>query len=370
MVTKTELLRQLYETTKSPHSFSGIRGLLKLAQQHNPNISRHDVQDFLQKQESYTLHKITSKKFPRRKIISPKPGVIASCDLADMSLLSRYNEGYKYILVFIDIFSRFVQAVPIKRKDGITVTAALKNILESGHFNHLSRLNSDEGKEFYNQHVNQLLKSKKIILYSTSSREIKASIAERVIRTLKGKLYRYMSHQNTRKYIDILPDIIDSYNNSSHRSLGYEQTPLQVHSLTDPQSIEQQFSYMYKNAKPSKRKVSSHLTVGQYVRIADEKRNSVFRRGYTVQNTIEIFKIRKVDTSQNPTIYFLEDLNGEPITGVFYRGELTPTHLPEYFHIDVIQTKKVAGRKKYLVRWRGYPESFNSWIDEDQMVPL
>ena len=64
------------------------------------------------------MHKITNKKFLCRKILAPRPGVIASCDLADMSLLSRYNKGYKYILLFIDVFLRFAQAIPLKRKVG------------------------------------------------------------------------------------------------------------------------------------------------------------------------------------------------------------------------------------------------------------
>ena len=127
---------------------------------------------------------------------------------------------------------------------------------------------------------------------------------------------------------------------------------------------------MYKKGRPALTKPISSLSVGQHVRIADEHRNSKFRRGYAVQNTIEIFKIRSVDSSQNPTVYYLEDLNGDPITGVLYRDELTPTHLPEFFKIDVLKSKTINGRKKYFVRWRGYPDSFNSWIDQDQMVPL
>lgn len=370
MVTKQELLLRLYETSKTPHSFTGIRGLLRTAKKYDPTITKNDVVQFLQNQSSYTLHKITPKKFSRRKILAPKPGIIASCDLADMTQLSKYNGGYKYILIFIDVFSRFAQAVPVKQKEGKTIASALRTILESGYFDKLSRLNSDEGKEFYNQHVNRLLTSKDIILYSVSSREIKASIAERLIRTIKGKIYRYMSHNNTRKYIDILPDIIDSYNNSAHRSLGNEQTPSQVHFMSDPDAIERQFRQMYKYTPQVGKNVSSNLHVGQHVRISDEKRNHIFHRGYTVQNTIEIFRIAKVDTSQKPTVYLLDDLQGERIKGIFYREELTPTNLPEYFHIDVIKSKKVSGRKKYLVRWLGYPESFNSWIDQDQMISL
>ena len=159
------------------------------------------------------------------EVIAPKPGIIASADLADLTLLSRHNNGYKYILVFIDVFSRFAQAVPLKRKDATTVHTALKKILNSGHFDNVKRLNTDEGKEFYSSKVQNLLSSKDTVLYSVSSREIKAAIAERFIRTLKGKLFRYMTHKNTKKYINILPDMIESYNHTQHRGLGDNHTP-------------------------------------------------------------------------------------------------------------------------------------------------
>ena len=366
---KEDILLRLYETSNLPHSFGSIAGLLKNAKKEDPSITKREVQEFLQRQRSYTLHKLTRKKFQRRKILSPKPRVIASCDLADLSQLSRYNKGYKYIIVFIDVFSRFAQALPLKQKDGKSVTIALKSILNSGYFNGLSRLNSDEGKEFYNKQVNQLLTSKGIILYSVSSREIKAAIAERFIRTIKGKLYRYMSHNNTKTYINILPSIIESYNNTPHRSLGKNKTPLQVHHLSNVQDIRDQFKTMYKSTVKSKKPIISRLTVGQVVRIADEKRNWIFRKGYTIQNTLELFKIIHIDESQSPIVYYLEDLQGEPIKGLFYREELVPSEPPEYYHIDIIRSKTVSGRKKYLVRWRGYPESFNSWVDEDQIIP-
>ena len=369
MVNKYQILLRLYETCKIPHSFGGIEGLLKNARKEDQSITRKDVINFLKGQPSYTLHKITPKKFLRRKILSPKPGVIASCDLADMSLLSRQNSGYKYILMFIDVFSRFAQTVPVKRKDGATIAEAVKKILESGYFNNLRRLNSDEGKEFYNQHVKRVLDKRGIIHYSVSSREIKASLAERLIRTIKGKLYKYMSHNNTRRYIDVLPDIIESYNNSYHRGLGLHQTPNHVHNLTKYSDIKAQFNLMYKKNIHETKPTTFPLTIGQTVRIADEKRNWAFRRGYTIQNTLEIFKVKEIDINQSPTGYYLEDLQGEPIKGIFYREELVPCDLPEFYHIDVIKRKTVAGRTKFFVNWRGYPAIFNSWIDETQLTP-
>ena len=366
MVNKCDILHRLYEAIEEPSSYAGVSNILQNARKIDPSIKKKDIIDFLKQQKSYTLHRLTRKHFLRRRIIAPKPGVIASCDLADMSLLSRYNNGYKYILVFIDVFSRFGQAIPLKRKDGNTVHTGLKKIIENNHFNKLRRLNTDEGKEFYNKKVKDMLDSKNITLYSVSSREIKASIAERFIRTIKGKLYRYMTQQNTKKYINILPALIEGYNNSPHRGLGNNQTPIDIHNLKDLKSIQNQFNLMYKNKRTFRKTRISNLTVGEHVRLSNLK--PTFKRGYTIQNTVEIFKIRDINKSQSPVVYYLEDLQGEPIKGIFYREELIPVKLPEFYEIDIIRSKIVAGKKKYLVKWRGYPDVFNSWIDEDQLT--
>ena len=287
------ILLKVYEDLSGPHSYGGINGILHEAQKIDPNITRKNVINFLKSQPSYTLHKLTRKNFNRRKIVAPKPGVIGSTDLADMSLLSRYNNGYKYLLVFIDVFSRYAHVIPIKNKTGGVMATALKKILETEQFNRIRRLNSDEGKEYYNNKVQKVLEDKNIKLYSVSSREIKAAIAERFIRTLKSKIYKYMSHHNTQRYIDVLPQIIDSYNNTPHIGLKLHQTPNQVHNIKKIKDIERQFNLMYKSEGMKKKEIISPLTVGESVRIADEKRNWIFRRGYTIQNTLEIFKIKK-----------------------------------------------------------------------------
>ena len=367
MVDKNDILLDLYQDAKNLNSYGSIQGLLQSAKKFLPSIKREDIVNFLKTQKAYTLHRVTNKKILRRRVLAPKPGIIASCDLADLSSLSRYNKGYKYILVFVDVFSRFAQCIPLKRKDANSVHNALNKILNSGHFNNLKRLNTDEGREFYNEKVKKLLTSKDITLYSVSSREIKAAIAERFIRTLKGKLFRYMTHQNTKKYIHILPDIIKSYNLTQHRGLGGNHTPTEIHQLTNPDEIQLQFKRMYKIPSSSHKPIISSLSVGEYVRLSQIK--PTFKKGYTIQNTLEIFKIIRVDTTQSPTIYFLEDLQGEPIKGIFYREELIPTTPPEIYQIDIIRSKIVSGRKKFLVKWRGYPDKFNSWIDESQISP-
>ena len=125
-----------------------------------------------------------------------------------------------------------------------------------------------------------------------------------------------MTHQNTKKYIHLLPDIIKSYNLTQHRGLGGNHTPTEIHRLTEPDEIQLQFKRMYKIPSSSHKAIISTLSVGEYVRLSQIK--PTFKKGYTIQNTLEIFKIIRVDNAQSPTIYFLEDLQGEPIKGIFY----------------------------------------------------
>ena len=175
-----------------------------------------------------------------------------------------------------------------------------------------------------------------------------------------------MTHANTASYINVLHNIVDNYNNSHHRIL--KSTPSQVHNLQNPISIKEIFTLMYKNKTPKSKTLSLPLSLGQTVRIADESRNKAFRTGYKVQNTWEIFKISKVDTSQQPTVYYLVDLQEEPILGLFYREELIPTSLPPSYDIQILKTKKVGNKTKHLVTWIGYPSKFNSWIDAADLI--
>ena len=122
-----------------------------------------------------------------------------------------------------------------------------------------------------------------------------------------------------------------------------EHTPTEIHQLTNPDEIQLQFKRMHKIPSSSHKPIISTLPVGVYVRLSQIKPS--FKKGYKIQNTLEIFKIIRVDTTQTPTIYFLEDLQGEPIKGIFYREELIPTTPPEFYQIDIIRSKRIPGKK-------------------------
>lgn len=358
---KWEVLKSLFYDIKSQGGLGGERKLLKAAKLINPQITIKDVKEFLSQQDAHTLHKITKKNFARRKILAPKPKVIVSCDLTDMTRLAKYNNEYKYIVVFIDVFSRFTKAVPLKRKNAETLRQVIQSTLESEEFKGTSRLFVDRGGEFYNKKVLEYCQENNIKLYSVSSYEIKASIAERVIQTLKRKIYKYLTANNTMKYVNVLSQLVENYNHAFHRSLG--TSPVEVHKMKDPKKIREQFYRMYKKGVVTKASVSSDLSVGDGVRINSKYRSEIFRRGYVIQNTEEIFKIAEIDQSQNPNIYTLKDLAGENISGIFYRPELVPTTVPENFPIRILKKRN----KKYFVHWIGYPDTFDSWINESDL---
>ena len=363
-LSKQEFLRRFYRDPQQPGSLGGIRRLYDAAKAIRPDISLKDVEKFMQDSRTYTLHKLQPKKFKRRAILSPKPRVILGADLADMRLLAKYNRGYNYILVCIDIFSRYAKAIPLKRKDAKSMVVAMKQVLEEDDvFKGVSRFFVDRGKEFYNQPLRTYLESRGVKTYSVYSQETKCSIAERFIRTLKGRLYRFMTERNSLEYVSALQSIVQSYNHTTHSTLG-KKTPSEVHTLRNPQKIRDQFRVIgYKRGESRSRKFSRSLRVGDYVRLAGAERASKFSRGFHIQNTEEIFRISNIDRRQRPVCYHLHDLTGDTILGCVYREELIKVTLPEVFPITIKKSRIVNGRKQFYVSWLGYDTTQDQWID-------
>ena len=107
---------KLYETVSFNTSFSSQERLYKEAKKIYPLIDLKDVKHFLQKQNSYTLFKLSKKRFQSRKVIAAGPKIIISLDLIDMSNLSFHNDNFKFLMYFIDVFSRKITVIPIKKK--------------------------------------------------------------------------------------------------------------------------------------------------------------------------------------------------------------------------------------------------------------
>lgn len=363
---KRTILTSIYNDISSSGGFTGsIQKLYKAARLKDPNISVADVKEFLHGERSYTLHRGNLVRFPRRKILAPKPRTIIACDLGDFCSLQKYNNGVKYILICVDVYSRLMQTQTLKTKNSSEVLVALKKILEeTPQFLGVRRIFTDRGREFYNKSVQNYFNKKNIKLYSVFS-EMKSSIVERAIRTLKHKLYHYMTQANSLKYIHILPKVVDVYNHTFHRML--KNTPHAIHKLQNIEDIRRQFKVMYLNNDSSITAISPRLHLGQHVRLA--KRRNIFHKGFWHQNTEEIFVVSHIDRTHPIPTYKIKDLNNETISGMFYEQELIATSLPDYFPVTVLQSRKTSkGHREYFVKWRGYPDSANSWIKAQDIV--
>ena len=302
------------------------------------------------------LHKPITRKFTKRRVFVKGVDEIWAADLVEMGKFSDWNKGFKYLLMVIDVFSKFGWIKPLKDKKGETVAAAFKKIFK---LRQPRLLWTDKGKEFYNKNVNQLLSKKNIKLYSTENEE-KSSVIERFNRTFKQMMWKMFSANNNTIYIDKIDELLKTYNSSFHRSV--RMAPLEA---SDIKNSNQVFANLYSDEiyKPVKK---PKFKIGDKVRISKYKRQ-LFDKGFTPNWTEEVFVIDGI-LHTKPITYRLVDLQGETVTGSFYEQELQKT-TQEIFRIDevIFRDKK---RKRALVKWSGYPDQFNSWIPLSKLNKL
>ena len=129
-------------------------------------------------------------------------------DLAVMQSLSKYNKGIKHLLCAIDLFRRYVWVVPIKDKKGTSIVNAFKKIISEGR--KPNKIWIDQGSEFYNNYFKDFLKINNIEMYSTCN-EGKSVVAERFIRTLKNKIFKYVVAISKNVYFDVLISTITQF---------------------------------------------------------------------------------------------------------------------------------------------------------------
>ena len=263
-----------------------------------------------------------------------------------MQAFSKFNRGVKYLLAVIDVFSKYGWLIPLKDKTGKSVASALKTIFKERK---PEKMWVDKGKEFYNKDVKDLIE-----LYSTENEE-KSSVVEKWIRTVKEKMWKYFTANSTNVYINQLSDLVREYNNTRHSSI--KMTPVKA------SKKENEFR-VWRNLYPEHLEihdVKPQFSVGDKVK--KSKKKKIFEKGYTTRWTEEIFTIVEVKLT-SPVTYKIADLNGEEIKGTFYEPELQKTN-QEIFRIEKVIKR---GKKKSLVKWKGYSDDFNSWVDNKDIV--
>ena len=172
-------------------------------------------------------------------------------------------------------------------------------------------------------------------------------VAERFIKTLKNKIDKHMTAISKNVYFDVLDDIVDEYNNTYHKTI--KMKPVDVKSDSFAKYNEES------NEKDPKFKVGDHVRISKF--------KNVFAKGYTPNWSEEIFVVKKIKNTV-PRTYIINDLNGEEIVESFYEKEQQVTNQKE-FRVEKVIKKK--GNKLY-VKWKGYKNSFNNWIDKKDLI--
>ena len=222
---KEQPLRSVYFDPRRVGSYDGVNALRRVTR-----MPRKMVAEWLSEQDAYTLHKPARRHFKRRRVIVGGLRQQRQADLVDLSKLKKDNNGMTFLLTVIDIFSKVAWCVPMKNKSAASLVPALDTTFSKGW---PQTLQTDQGLEFLNKSVQALLKKHGIHHFSTHNAETKASVVQTFNRTLKTRMWRYFTKHQTWRYIDVLQDMVQSYNNTLHRSIG--MAPLQV----SPQNQEE-----------------------------------------------------------------------------------------------------------------------------------
>ena len=249
------------------------------------------------------LHKPVRNKFKKRRVLVNGIDKIWAADLVDMQAFSKFNRGIKYLLAVIDVFSKYGYLIPLKDKTGKSVASALKTIFKERK---PEKMWVDKGKEFYNKDVKELIE-----LYSTENEE-KSSVVEIWIKTMKERMWKYFTDNNTNHYVNILPDLVEDYNDMRHSSI--KMMPVEASKKKNELTV---WRYLY----PEDLEISDikpNFSIGDKVRISKKKKT--FEKGYTTRWTEEIFTIVEVKhTSRIKLLILTEKKYGVAFTNPNYK---------------------------------------------------
>lgn len=350
-------LDQIYFDPEQPGAFAGPQKLQKILKQNGITATKKQINIWLQDQDAYSLLRPTRYKFKRRRVVATGIDDLWDADLADVSNIAQHNNGVRFWLIVIDVFSRHLWAVPVQSKHHAHMVQAFNVIFQQTH-RRPKNLRTDKGTEFRNRAVQKLMKDNNINAYTTKN-ETKANYAERVIRTLKGLVYRHFIHKQTYTYTDVLQKLVDNYNRRPHRSLR-GRTPASINKANESKV----WKAMYVDTAQKRKRTPYAFHIGDQVRISHLK--YTFQRDYQQKWTEEIFKVASRVRKNSFNLYTLKDLTDELVDGYFYEIELqrnTKDIDTSVFRVEkIVKRRRRQGQEELFVKWMGWPIKFNSWV--------
>ena len=269
-----------------------------------------------QKNIKIFINEIYSKP-PRKNYATNKTDVYHIDDIWSLDILDlkdygpENNRGYRYVLVIIDNFSKFGWTSPLKNKNAQTIKDSFENILINSK-RKPNLIETDRGKEFYNNIFQDFLNKNDIKLYSRNT-SLGAVFAERFNRTIRDLLKKIVFEKGDGNWIDILQTITKQYNNRIHSST--KLTPIQA-------SLKKNEGYVYKNLLDKRKKVKPKFQINDLVRTADLKKT--FSKGDTTSWSYKLYKITEIVKDTIPA-YKIDGLKERYNEALLKKTELTMT---------------------------------------------
>ena len=316
-----------YYDFSNPGSFSGIGGFRK----NNPEFKNKHITPYLKGTPTFTYHKQYVRKFPRNKFYAEKIDHMWQIDLIDLSSIRNkfYSQNYGFALTCIDAFSRYAWVEPMKNKTAEESKKALERIIAKGRKPAI--IYSDGGSEFKGVFEKYCQENQIIIIINQNAPHIKAAIVERFNRTIKQKMWRVFTYLGKKQYSNILQKLVQSYNNSFHRSIG--TAPSKV--TKDNQ--EKIHDYQYGDLNSLDNFIEFEFKVGDYVRVLFDKDNT-FEKGYVQKWSSEICVVVHQNPT-NPPTYSINNTNTKLTLRPFYYAQELQKVQPEDFPYDTFQVE-------------------------------
>ena len=359
----SDILDSVYFNPESSGSFVSGPRVLEAVNKTHPSYSFSIVSDYLSKNIVHSLHRPARRRWQRNPIIVNGIGELAQADLVDLQMFSSQNDGYKYLLTFIDVFSKKAWVKPLKTKRMTEVKAAFESIFEEFV---PSQIQTDKGTEFKNKEVGDLMKKHGINLFFSMNEDIKCTVVERFNRTLKGRMFKYFTSIGKRKYINVLDKLVSSYNKTFHRTI--KMTPESVNNSNSKIVFFNTYGYqserdLINNTLTTKPK----FKVGDVVRI--KYTLTQMDKSYYPNWSDMLFEIVNVIIGNRRPLYRVKDETGNILKRRFYDEELSISNRETSARIEKV-IKHDKRNRRLLVKWLNAPSSLNSWVPENSNIIL
>lgn len=347
------MLSENWENKRKKYAFSGVD---KIYRHYIGSKSKKEIQNELSENSTYTLHKQAKKVINYNPFFVYKLHDQWQSDVLYLPKSQNKTFRQKYLLSTIDVFSRklFVTLMTDKSADSI-----LKAFKQTHNFVGATpkTLYVDRGTEFTNKKFQKYCKDNNIKLIFSYS-DTKACFIERAQQSFQNILYKMLEAKQTYEFVPLIRDVTKIYNNRVHRMIKMSPNKafLPENSLKVRTNLEKYYSEaLSKRKKPRYKK-------GDIVRVSLKKK--AFNKGYFAQFTEQIFKIRDVLVNLPQPRYILESSDGEIIKGSFYEREITLARHQVFKIEKILKKRKRNNKTEYFVKWLGYPDSENSWVDQ------